>query len=139
MTSTPVTGCDSITHDKIDVPGTGGNKTMSMAITNPNPYAVSGLNINVSWNSATGGPGNPGSALYLKGASLGGWSWTWTGAGTGATGPSYSIPASGLVIPANSTSTIVFTFDGNYQHSSGNAITINLSTPGCESTPIHNP
>jgi hypothetical protein len=44
-----------------------------------------------------------------------------------------------VTIPANATSTITFTFASSYKNSSNNSITINLSTNGCQSSPIHNP
>jgi hypothetical protein len=118
----------------ITVPGTGGSKTMSMTITNPH-NSITVLNVQVSWNSATGGPGGSGSTLTLKSVSLG--TTFWTGSSTAGSGLTIT-PSTTLTIPGNNqTSTIVFTFDKNYQHSSGNSITINLSTPGCESYPIN--
>ena len=39
----------------------------------------------------------------------------------------------------NAQSTITFIFDRNYQTRGNPSIVINLSTPGCESTPIRNP
>jgi len=49
------------------------------------------------------------------------------------------LPASPMIMPANTPSTVVFIFDQEYQNTGGESITINLSTPGCESTPVHQP
>lgn len=133
-TSTPMPGCGNITAGWITVPGTGGSKTMSMTITNPHD-SITVLNVQVAWNSATGAPGGSGKTLTLKSVSLG--TTFWTGSSTAGSGLTIT-PSTTLTIPGNNrTSTIVFTFDANYQHSSGNSITINLSTPGCESYPIN--
>jgi Flp pilus assembly protein TadG len=132
-TSTPVPGCGNIIAGWITVPGAGGNKTMSMTIINPHD-SITVLNVQVAWNSVSGGSGNPGT-LTLKSVSLG--TTFWTGSSTAGSGLTIT-PSTTVTIPGNNTmSTIIFTFDKNYQSPSGNSITINLSTPGCESYPIN--
>ena len=134
-TPTAVPGCGNINASSISVPGAGGNnKTMSMTIINPHD-TITVLDVQVTWNSSTGGTGNP-STLTLKSVSLG---YTfWIDSSTAGSGFTIT-PSTTLTIPGNNTmSTIIFTFDKNYQTPSGNSITINLSTPGCESFPIHN-
>ena len=127
-TSTPVPGCDSITHGQILTSGS----TMSMTIVNPHDV-LTVSNIEVTWNT-TGGPN--GSTLTLQSAFLG--TTFWMGS---AAGPTFTItPSTTLTIPGNnSTSTIVFTFGRAYKTPGTQSIVINLSTPGCESYPIHNP
>ena len=135
-TSTPVPGCDNITTGSIAIPGAAGTKSMSMTITNPHdPITV--LDVQVTWNSSTGAPGGSGSTLTLQSVSLGTTFWI----GNSTAGSGFTItPSTTVTIPGNNTtSTIIFTFDKNYHNSSGNSIIINLSTPGCESFPIHKP
>lgn len=135
ITSTPVPGCSNITAGAITVGGVYGPKSMSMTITNPHD-AVTVSNVQVTWNSSTGGPGN--SALILTGATLNTTTF-WIGASPTGSGLTIT-PSTTLTIPGNNiTSTIIFTFDRNYQNPSGNSITINLSTIGCESYPIQRP
>lgn len=105
-----------------------------MTITNPNSYSVTVSTVQVTWNSATGGPGS--SLLTLQGASLGSAFWS----GSNSTGSLTITPSMTLTIAGNNTtSTIIFTFDKNYQTAGSPSITINLSTPGCESSPIKSP
>jgi len=129
-TPTPVPGCGNITHGPISI----STNTMSMTITNPHdPITI--LNVQVMWNYPTGGSGSKN--LILQYASLDQLQF-WTG--TGNTGSLTIIPSTTVTIPGNNvTSTIKFTFDRNYQNSSGNSIIVNLSTIGCESFPIHSP
>jgi Flp pilus assembly protein TadG len=135
-TSTPVPGCGSITTGLIAIPGAAGSKSMSMTITNPHD-SITVLDVQVTWNSSTGGPGGSGSTLALQSVSLG--TTFWIGNSTAGSGLTIT-PSTTVTIPGNNTtSTIIFTFDKNYQNSSGNSIIINLSTPGCESFPIHKP
>ena len=131
-TSTPVPGCDSITTGAISI--TGGNNIMSLTITNPHD-AITVLNVQVTWNSASGGPASK--PLILKSASLVGVFWT----GSDSTGNLTITPSTTVTIPGNNiTSPIIFAFDKNYQNANGSeSIVINLSTPGCESYPIHKP
>ena len=127
---TAVTGCGNITATNITTP----NDTMTMTITNPNAYTVTVSTVAVTWNS-TGGTGNP-STLTLGSAQ---WSGTTFWTGSNASGSLTITPSTTLTIPANSSRVITFNFDRNYQTETGESITINLSTPGCGSTPIRNP
>ena len=134
-TSTPVPGCSNITAGPITIGGDlYGPKSMSMTITNPhNTIAVS--DVQVTWNSSTGAPGN--NTLTLTSVTLGTTTF-WIGSSTAGSG--LTIPATSVTIPGNNiTSTMIFTFNRNYQNPSGNSITINLSTVGCESYPIQRP
>ena len=130
FTSTPVPGCGNITHGPISI----STNTMSMTITNPHdPITI--LNVQVMWNYPTGGSGSKN--LILQYARLDQLQF-WTG--TNTSGNATLTPSTTVTIPGNNvTSTINFTFDRNYQNSSGNSIIINLSTIGCETFPIHNP
>jgi uncharacterized repeat protein (TIGR01451 family) len=138
---TEVTACDSITlvdTPPIAIPGVDGNRTMSMRFRNPNSYSVTVLNVVVSWN-ANGGPGANGSTLTLQNAKLNNTQF-WNGPSNSSGGPLTLTPSTTLTIPGNNaTSTIVFTFDAIYQTAGNPSITINLSTPGCTSTPIKSP
>jgi hypothetical protein len=108
-----------------------------MTITNPNVFAVTVSSVQVSWNATTGASGGQGgNPLALQTIQLGTIIWT----ASSSTSPYTSTVTTGVTIPGNgAVTTIIFTFDHNYSNSSGNSITINLSTPGCEATPIHNP
>jgi len=131
-TSTPVPGCNMITTGSISI--TNGLPIMSLTITNPHD-SVTVLNVQATWNSLTGGPASK--ALALQSVSLAGVTWT-VNNGTGSV---TTTPPTTVTIPGNNlTSTITFTFDKNYQNKNNNeSITINLSTIGCESYPIHKP
>jgi hypothetical protein len=135
VTSTPVPGCDQITAGPINI--IKGYSTMTLSITNPHD-AITIQNVLVTWNSLTGGPGKN-TPLRLTTASLGGVFWT----GSDSSGSLTIWPTTTVTIPGNNaTSTLIFTFDNNYQNRLTNdseSITINLSTPGCESYPIHRP
>ena len=138
---TEVTGCGTIAlvdSPAIAIPGVDGNKTMSMRFRNPNPYSVTVQNVVVGWN-ANGGPGGGGSTLTLQNAKLNNTQF-WNGPGNSSGGPLTLTPSTTLTIPGNNvTSTIVFTFDAVYQTRGNPSIIINLSTPGCTSTPIKSP
>lgn len=127
---TAVTGCGNITATNITTP----TNTMTMTITNPNAYTVTVSTVAVTWNP-TGGTGNPGT-LTLQSAQ---WNGTTFWTGSNASGSLTITPSTTLTIPANSSRVIAFNFDRNYQTESGESITINLSTPGCGSTPIRKP
>jgi Flp pilus assembly protein TadG len=134
FTSTPVPGCGNITHGPISI----STNTMSMTITNPHdPITI--LDVQVIWNASTGAPGagGSGSALTLQYASLDQLQF-WSG--TSTTGSLTIIPSTTVTIPGNNaTSTIIFTFNKSYKYPGTTSITINLSTPGCESFPIQSP
>ena len=131
-TSTPVPGCGNISASSISAPG--GVPTMSMTITNPHGV-ITVSSVQVTWNSLTGGPASK--SLSLISASLAGIGF-WTG--SDSSGSLTITPSTTLTIPGNNTtSTIIFTFDKNYQNPSNNSITINLSTVGCEGIQIKKP
>jgi len=131
-TSTPVPGCGNITTGAITTANNSSN--MTMTITNPHA-SVTISTVQVTWNSTTGASGNK--TLTLQSITLG--TTFWSGSSTAGTGLTIT-PSTNVTIPGNNvTSTIIFAFDKNYQNPSGNSITINLSTVGCESYPIHKP
>jgi hypothetical protein len=106
-----------------------------MTIINPHlPVTVN--TARVTWYASQGGAGNK--PLSLTNASLGGSFWSGP---ANNSGDLTITPASTVTIPGNSaTSTIVFTFDKNYQNINGTeSVTITLSTPGCEGITIHKP
>jgi hypothetical protein len=108
---------------------------MSMTFTNPySPFTLS--DVQVVWNAATGGTGNP-KTLTIQSATLGGLFWN----GSDSTGSITITPAATVTIPGNNTSSsIIFTFDKNYVNRNGSeSIIIHLSTPGCENFTIHSP
>jgi len=127
-TSTPtaVSSCSSITASNISM--NANSNVISMTITNPYT-SVTVSSVQLIWNAATGANGNK--TLTLQSANLG--STFWSGLNN-TSGNITLTPSSTLTIPGNNTtSTITFTFDKNYQNPipNGTTITINLSTPGC--------
>jgi len=109
---------------------------MIMTITNPNVYPITVSDVFVVWNHDKGHQVGNDKSLILNSASLGATPF-WTGINAG---PSTTLTsASPLIIPGNGTvSTITFTFDQSYdKFDNSEEILINLSTPGCESFPIH--
>jgi Flp pilus assembly protein TadG len=130
VTSTAVPGCNSISTGSINFDA----KTMSLSITNPHD-SITVLNVQVVWNSTSGGPAS--STLFLKSANLNGAFW----AGTDSTGNLTITPSTTVTIPGNNqTSKLVFTFDKNYQNrNNAESIVINLATLGCESYTIRKP
>ena len=131
-TSTPVPGCGNILAGSIST--ANNSSSMNMTITNPHE-SITVSTVQVTWNSTTGASGNK--PLTLLSVSLG--TTFWTGSSTAGSGLTIT-PSTTVTIPGNNrVSTIIFSFDKNYQNPSGNSITINLSTPGCEGNPIHNP
>jgi hypothetical protein len=110
---------------------------MTLAITNPNPYAVRVQDVYAVWDHDRGHQTGNDKTLILQSASLG--AQFWTGPNDG---PAITItpnPATAVLIPGGgATSTIIFTFHQSYDRSDGSEeILINLSTPGCELYPIH--
>jgi hypothetical protein len=115
-----------------DINMSTNSNVITMTITNPH-VAVSVLNVQLEWNGPTGAKGNK--PLIWVNTNLGGVTWN---AGS-STGIFTSAPTSGVTIPGNNiTSTLTITFDNDYANPVPNKtkITINLSTPGCESYPI---
>ena len=131
LTPTRVPSCNT-THSSINLPG---DNTMTMTITNPNAWPLSIQDVFVVWDHDRGHLQGNDKTLRLESASLGGTP-LWTGS---EDGPSALLnPTSPLSIPPGGTVTIVFTFHQTYDRSDGSEeININLSTPGCESFPIH--
>lgn len=123
-TATPVFGCGAVTADPISM--ASNNNSVTMKINNPHSsFTVS--SIQFQWNAASGAPGNK--TLILNQAQLGTFVWS----GTNSSGTFSNSPA-GLTIPGNgSVSTVIFTFEKNYQNpvANGTIITINLSSPEC--------
>jgi hypothetical protein len=109
---------------------------MYLNISNPNTYSVTVKDVFLRWNYLQGANGHD---LHLVKAQLNsslGTNIFWGPSDVHA--PSYSPPLSTVVIiPANSTSRIVFTFDKQYTNASGEQIQISFSTPGCESHTIN--
>jgi Flp pilus assembly protein TadG len=137
ITPTRVTsGCDLLNTGAGTITLSGD--TMTMTIPNPNVYPVTFKDIFVVWNSDKGHQTGNDKSLILLSAGLLGSSPFWTGSPTQpAVGPSAYLPIP-VVLPANSTSTIVFTFNQSYdKFSKSEEIFINLLTPGCEGFPIH--
>ena len=131
---TPVSGCSNIqvpAGQTIELAG----KTMYLNIYNPMTYDVTIKDIFLRWNYLQGFNGK---ALHLVSAQLDstlGTNVFWTG---DVHAPSYSPPLSTtVIIPANSTSQIIFTFDKLYTRSDGEQIQISFSTPGCEDHTIN--
>lgn len=132
--ATPVAGCSNIqvpAGQTIELAG----RTMYLNIYNPMPYDVTIKDIFLRWNYLQGFNGK---ALHLVSAQLDstlGTNVFWTG---DVHAPSYSPPLSTtVIIPANSTSRIIFTFDKLYTKSDGEQIQISFSTPGCEDHTIN--
>ena len=107
-----------------------------MTITNPNVYPITVQDIFVVWNHDKGHQVGNDKSLVLNSASLGATPF-WTGINTGPSTTLTSAPP--LIISGNGTvSTITFTFNQSYDNfDNSEEILINLSTPGCQSFPIH--
>lgn len=112
-----------------------GNNTMTLTISNPNAWPIRIQDLFVVWDHDRGHQQGNDKSLILQSASLGGTTF-WTGSNDG---PSTTLtPTSALTIPPGSSVTLVFTFHQEYDRSDGSEeININLSTPGCETFPIH--
>jgi hypothetical protein len=134
ITPTSVSGCNLVSHGTITLSG----NTMTMTITNPQPYAITVQDIFVVWNHDKGHQVGNDKGLILQSASISG-SLTpfWTGSSLGPSDTLTSVTP--LTIPGNGTvSTITFTFNQSYdKFDNSEEILINLSTPGCEGFPIH--
>jgi hypothetical protein len=108
---------------------------MTLTIQNPNAWPIRIQDIFVVWDHDRGHQQGNDKSLILQSASPGGTTF-WTGSNDG---PSTTLtPTSALTIPPGSSVTLVFTFHQEYNRSDGSEeININLSTPGCETFPIH--
>jgi len=114
---------------------------MTMTIPNPNVYPVTLNNMFVVWNNDKGHQtGNDKSLILLSASLLGDPTPFWTADPLQPPlGPSAGLtPPAAVILPAGTTSTIVFTFNQSYdKYSQSEEIYINLLTPGCEDYPIH--
>ena len=110
---------------------------MTLTIQNPNAWPLTVGDMFVIWNHDKGHLSGNDKTLRLQTVSWGATE-IWTGDDDG---PSLSItPTNALTIPPGGTITLTFTFHQTYDKSVGSEeININLSTPGCENTPIHVP
>jgi Flp pilus assembly protein TadG len=122
---TNVPGCSAVSHGPISISG----NTMFMTITNPYSYPLATGDGSVTWNADKGN--NLGNKhLSLLSATLNG-TIIWN---SGPSNPNvdtlpFVIPAS---LPANTTVSIIFSFDGSYDSVDlTESISINLTTPGC--------
>ena len=131
---TPVTGCNSIRDTAGTITRSG--KTMYLDFSNAsNPYPVTVSSVYVAWNYAAGHvPGD--SSLWLQKADLNGTVF-WTG---NLNKQDANLPLStAVVIPANGTARVTFTFDKTYTREGGEQVQIFFSTPGCEGYPVIRP
>jgi len=110
---------------------------MTLTIANPNAWPLTIKDLFVIWNYDKGHVVGNDKTLKLQSVSLGA-NQFWTGS---EDGPSLSIaPTGAVVIPANTTVTLTFTFHQTYDRSVGSEkININFSTPGCENNFIEVP
>jgi Flp pilus assembly protein TadG len=132
LTPTRVPSCNT-THGAITLPG---NNTMTLTIQNPNAWPLTMGDLFVIWDHDRGHQAGNDKSLILQSVKIGTTNY-WTGS---LSGPNAGItPTSPMIIPAGSSVTIVFQFHQDYDRSDGSEeISINLSTPGCEtSPPIH--
>jgi len=129
---TTVPSCTAVTHGPITKTG----NTMSITITNNEPFPLTFNDVTVTWNDDKGHQTGGDKTLKLQSASLGGTVF-WSGSISGQS--TYTIDAS-PIIPAGpgTTVTLTFSFHQSYDNFDGTEnIYINLLTPGCEGDPIH--
>jgi hypothetical protein len=137
ITPTTVTGCGTIATGAGTLTVTGS--TMYLTIPNPNLYPVNVQDIFVKWNHDKGHQqGLDKNLVLLSAGLLGNPTPFWTGTSAGPSNTLTSTPP--VVLPANTTVTIVFTFNQSYERTDGTEeILINFSTPGCQGVPVHEP
>lgn len=123
-----VVGCNTVTVGIIRQ--TGG--AMTMTINNPLTQFLQIANVSVTWNHDKGHQTGDDKTLVLLSASLGSVFWTGNQAG-----PTYTItPPLPIFIPPGS-STMAFNFHQVFDRwDDTEQVTINLSTPGCESVTL---
>lgn len=128
VTTFSVDNCNTVTVGLLRQ--TGG--AMTMTINNPLTQFLEIANVSVTWNHDKGHQTGGDKTLRLLSASLG--SVFWTG---NQLGPTYTItPASPIFIPPGA-STLVFNFHQVFDRwDDTEQVTINLSTPGCESVTL---
>jgi Flp pilus assembly protein TadG len=135
-TLTSVPSCNNVTHGPLVKSG----NTLSMTITNPYGFPLTFEDVTVTWNNDKGHQVGGDKTLILQSASLNGTVF-WTGNVINQS--TYTISkfiSSAPVIPANTTVTLSFSFHQSYDTFDGyESIYINLSTPGCKNSAIHNP
>jgi hypothetical protein len=118
-----------VTHGAIVVAG----NTMTMTITNPYAFPLTTGPGTVTWNDDKGHKTGTDKTLSLQSITIASTS-VWTGSSSNVSTIPFTTP---VVIPANSTVTITFTFHQSYDNLDGTEkIYINLTTPGCEANPI---
>lgn len=128
--ATPI-ACNGLSHGPIVL---SGNSTMTMTITNPLPHNLTVSGVIVHWDHDKGHQVTNDKTLHLLSVSLG--TQFWSGDVLAA---SYSVPiTSTVLLPANATTTIIFTFHQSYPSNSDQSerIFISFSTPGCEGSSI---
>jgi Flp pilus assembly protein TadG len=133
ITPTSVSFCNTLSPGTITLSG----NTMTMTITNPQPYTVNVQDIFVVWNHDKGHQiGNDKGLVLLSASMLGSPTPFWTG---NSLGPSDTLTSpTPVTITGGTISTIVFTFNQSYdKFDNSEEILINLSTPGCQGFPIH--
>ncbi|GAB4444185.1 MAG: hypothetical protein OHK0041_00150 [Anaerolineales bacterium] len=125
VTTSAVTGCNTVTLGLLRQSGSA----MTITINNPLTEFLQIANVTVTWNHDKGHQTGTDKTLRLQSASLG--SVFWTG---NEIGPTYTItPSSPIFIPPGS-STLAFNFHQVFDRwDNTEQVTINLSTPGCES------
>jgi hypothetical protein len=103
---------------------------MVLTITNPYPWPLRTGDGVVTWNSDKGHKTTSDKSLLLQSATVAGTT-VWSANPNPSNGPSqpWTTPA---IIPANATSTIVFTFHQSYDNlDETESVLINVTTPGC--------
>lgn len=126
----PVTGCNTVTAGLLQQ--TGG--ALTMTINNPLSVPLQIGSVTLTWNHDKGHQTGDDKTLRLQFVNLNG-SVFWSGNELGPT-TNPIVPNPATTIPVG-TSTITFTFHQIFDRwDNTEVVTINLSTPGCESYPI---
>ncbi|HSB00591.1 MAG TPA: Ig-like domain-containing protein [Anaerolineales bacterium] len=137
-TVAPVTGCNYIRDNAGAISFSA--KTMTLTLKNTaNNYPVTVSSVFVAWNYSAGHIGGDESLWLLK-ADLNGTVF-WSSPAPGINQPGALLPLStAVVIPANGTAKITFTFNQIYNRLSNNEqVQIQFSTFGCENYPVIRP
>jgi len=131
---TPVPSCNAVTHGAL----TRSGNTMSMTITNPYSFPLTTGAGTVTWNDDKGHQTGSDKSLILQSIVIG-TTTVWSGASSNVSTIPFNTPVviPATITPPNTTITITLTFHQSYDTPDGTEkIYINLTTPGCESTPI---
>jgi hypothetical protein len=133
QTPTMVPVCTSITGSALRT----SDNTMTMTIRNPYSWPLTTGDGSVTWNYVKGHKTGNDKTLNLMSIEIAG-TMVWNlGPTTMVSTQPFTTPA---VIPANSTVTIVFTFDKSYDNMDEyESVLINLGTHGCEGKFIQSP